>query len=118
MTDKKSFFLALGQQVLSFVVGLVVAVFFLGGARVKMQTLGKEMEAWKSEWKERDRHITKMDLEGSVATKNFVIQYEKEQAKTYEHMTKLQEEVNHLDKMELRIDRLEGKLGKDGKPNE
>ena len=78
-----------------------------------MSTLGKEMEDWKTELKERDKHITKMDLEGSVATKNFVTQYEKEQAVQYAKIHKLEEEVGHLETMSLRIERLEKKIGED-----
>ena len=38
------------------------------------------MAVWKAEWKEKDKYITKMDLEGSVATKNFIHNYERKQA--------------------------------------
>jgi hypothetical protein len=75
--------------------------------RQKVTTLETDMAAWKSEWKERDKYITKMDLEGSVATKNFIAAYEKEQAKQYGIMKELQTEVSHLDKVELRLDNLE-----------
>ncbi len=76
-----------------------------------MVTVGNDMKEWKEEWKAEKAHITKMDLEGSVATKNFVHQYEREQAKQYERIQKLETEVAHLEAMELRINRLE-----DGKP--
>ena len=101
--------MGVGEKVLSFVIGVVIASFFLGGARQRVNTLGKDMDNWKVEWKERDKQITRMDLEGSVATKNFIHNYEKEQAKQYERLQKLEEEVSHLDKLELRIERLEGK---------
>jgi hypothetical protein len=110
MTDephKRSMWMGIGEKVVSFVVGVIIASFFLGGARARVQNLGRDMEAWKVEWKERDKDITRMDLEGSVATKNFIHNYEKEQAKQYERLQKLEEEVSHLDEFKLRIERLE-----------
>ena len=110
-SNKRSLWTGIGIQLVSFIVWAVIAIFFLGGSRQKMVTLGKDMEAWKVEWKEEKQHITKMDLEGSVATKNFVHQYEREQAKQYDRIQKLEIEVAHLEAMELRINRLE-----DGQP--
>ena len=115
MPDKRSLWTGIGIQLVSFIVWAVIAIFFLGGSRQKMVTLGKDMAEWKEEWKAEKAHITKMDLEGSVATKNFVHQYEREQAKQYERIQKLEDEVSHLETMALKIDRLEQKLG-DGKP--
>jgi hypothetical protein len=110
---KHSMWVGIGEKVISFVVGVIIAAFFLGGARAKIMTLGRDMDNWKIEWKEKEKQITRMDLEGSVATKNFIHNYEKEQAKQYERLKHLEDEVNHLDNVELRLNRLEGKLGKD-----
>jgi hypothetical protein len=99
--------MGIGIQLVSFIVWAIVAIFFLGGSRQKMVTLGRDMDQWKTEWKERDKQITRMDLEGSVATKNFIHNYDKEQAKQYERIKHLEDEVNHLDSLELRIERLE-----------
>ena len=99
--------MGIGIQLVSFVVWAIVAIFFLGGSRQKMVTLGRDMENWKQEWKERDKQITRMDLEGSVATKNFIHQYDKEQAKQYDRLKHLEDQVGHLETMTLRIDRLE-----------
>ena len=99
--------MGIGIQLVSFIVWAVIAIFFLGGSRQKMVTLGRDMDNWKMEWKERDKQITRMDLEGSVATKNFIQNYDKEQAKQYERLKHLEDEVNHLDQMQLRIERLE-----------
>ena len=107
--------MGIGIQLVSFVVWAVVAIFLLGGSRQKMVTLGRDMDAWKLEWKERNQQITRMDLEGSVATKNFIHNYEKEQAKQYDRLQKLEDEVAHLESMNLKIDRLERKID-DGKP--
>jgi hypothetical protein len=115
-SKRSQLWMGIGIQLVSFVVWAIIAIFFLGGSRQKMVTLGRDMDQWKQEWKERDKHITKMDLEGSVATKNFVTQYEKEQAKQYERLKHLEDEVSHLETMELKIDRLEKRLGEDGRP--
>jgi hypothetical protein len=104
---RSSIWMGIGIQLVSFIVWAVIAIFFLGGSRQKMVTLGRDMDQWKTEWKERNKDITRMDLEGSVATKNFIANYEKEQAKQYERLQKLEAEVSHLDQMELRIERLE-----------
>ena len=104
---RSSILMGIGIQLVSFIVWAVIAIFFLGGSRQKMVTLGRDMDQWKIEWKERDKQITRMDLEGSVATKNFIHNYEKEQAKQYERLKHLEDEVGHLESMELRIERLE-----------
>jgi hypothetical protein len=104
---KRSLWTGIGIQLVSFIVWAIIAIFFLGGSRQKMVTLGNDMAEWKDEWKSEKAHITKMDLEGSVATKNFVHQYEREQGKQYERLQKLETEVAHLEAMELRIERLE-----------
>src|SRR4249920_3794329 len=90
MDNKRSLWTGIGIQLVSFIVWAVIAIFFLGGSRQKMVTLGKDMAEWKQEWKDEKQHMTKMDLEGSVATKNFVHQYEREQAKQYERLQKLE----------------------------
>ena len=111
--NSKHLWMGIGEKVISFVVGVILASFVLGGARQRVNTLGKEMDAWKLEWKERDKHITKMDLEGSVATKNFVHQYDKDQGKVHERLKLLEAEASHLDEYKLRIERLEKKNGAD-----
>jgi hypothetical protein len=112
-THKRSLWMGIGEKVISFIVGLVIAAFFLGGARQRVNTLGKEMDAWKIEWKERNQQITRMDLEGSVATKNFIAHYDKEQKDQYERLKHLETQVAHLPTIELKIDRLEKKIGAD-----
>jgi hypothetical protein len=104
---RSSIWVGVGIQLVSFVIWGIVAIFLLGGSRQKMVSLGQDMANWKTEWKERDKQITRMDLEGSVATKNFITNYDKEQHKQYERLQKLEQEVSHLEAMELRIERLE-----------
>lgn len=106
-SHKRSLWTGVGIQLVSFIVWGIIAVFLLGGSRQKMVNLGNDMAAWKVEWKERDKQITRMDLEGSVATKNFIENYNKEQAKQYERLKHLEEQVGHLETMEYRIERLE-----------
>jgi len=112
-SHKHSLWVGVGEKVISFVVGLVVAAFFLGTARQKIQTVGKEMAEWKEEWKHEKQHITKMDLEGSVATKNFIDHYNKEQGQQYKQLEALQREVKHLETMEYRLNRVERKVDLD-----
>ena len=114
-SNKRSLWTGIGIQLVSFVVWAIIAIFFLGSSRQKMVTLARDMADWKLEWKEREKQITRMDLEGSVATKNFIHNYEKEQAKQYERLQKLETEVAHLESMELRINRLE-QIVIDGQP--
>jgi hypothetical protein len=114
---KHSLWMGVGEKVISFVVGVIVAAFFLGGARQKISTLGQEMADWKQEWKsEHAPRLERMDRQGTISFENFHQAYLKEQAHQYERLKHLEDEVNHLDKLELRVDRLEGKNGIDGKP--
>ena len=108
--EKHSTRVAIISACVSLALSVVFAAYIVG------QRTGKvlEIDSWKRETAPR---IEKMDLEGSVATKNFIKHYNQEQAKQYKRLDKLEEEVSHLDKMELRIDRLEQKIG-DGKPRQ
>lgn len=98
--EKHSTRVAIISALVSLVLSIVFAAYIVG------QRTGKvlEIDNWRKETAPR---IERMDLEGSVATKNFIAQYEKEQAKQYERLKHLETEVNHLDQMELRIERLE-----------
>ena len=100
--------------IISACVSLALSVVF--AAYIVGQRTGKvlEIDSWKKETAPR---IEKMDLEGSVATKNFIKVYENEQAKQYKRLEKLEEQVSHLDNVELRLDRIERRI-EDGKPRE
>jgi hypothetical protein len=106
-SGKHSTRVAIVSALVSLVLSIVFAAYIVG------QRTGKvlEIDRWKTDTAPR---IEKMDLEGSVATKNFVKIYDADQAKQYKRIEKLEEEVSHLDKLELRVERLEGKVGKDG----
>jgi flagellar basal body-associated protein FliL len=118
-TKKRSIWIGIAERVVSFMVVFAIAFMWVGSTRQKVQqkvlTLETEMAAWKTEWKEASKHITKMDLEGSVATKNFIANYDKKQSGQDEELKKLREEVNHLELMKAQIDRLERKID-DGEP--
>ena len=107
--------MGIGIQLISFVIWGLVAIFLLGGSRQRVVPLGRDMDQWKVEWRERNKDITRMDLEGSVATKNFIQNYDKEQAKQYDRLKHLEDQVGHLETMTLRIDRLE-QIVIDGQP--
>jgi hypothetical protein len=104
--QKHSTRVAVVSALVSLVLSIVFAAYIVG------QRTGKvlEIERWKNETAPR---IEKMDLEGSVATKNFIKTYEAEQAKQYKRIELLETEVHHLDTFELRISRLEKKIGED-----
>jgi hypothetical protein len=55
-------------------------------------------------------------LDGSVATKNFITNYTKEQAQQYEMFKHLQEQVSHLETMNWRIERLEREVKNHNQP--
>ena len=117
-THKRSWVLEVGKQIASVVITLIIASFLLGGKRErvaqKVTTLETEMAVLKEERKAELKHITEMDLEGSVATKNFVANYEKKQASQDATVKEIQNEVRHLELMKAQIDRLERKVD-DGK---
>jgi hypothetical protein len=119
-THKRSLWLGIIERAVTIGLTIIIAAFFLGGKREKLTqkvgTLESDMAAWKEEWKAEHKHITAMDLEGSVATKNFIAQYDKEQAKQYEMLKELQSEVKHLEAMKAQLDRLERKIGDPPKP--
>jgi hypothetical protein len=112
--QRRSIWLGIAERVVSFLAVFAIAFMWVGSTRQKVQqkvlTLETEMAAWKAEWKEASKHITKMDLEGSVATKNFIANYDKKQTTQDEQLKNLQEEVNHLELMKAQIDRLERKV--------
>jgi hypothetical protein len=109
----KDLWVGIGKQILSFVVGVIVAAFILGRNSQRIN----EMIEWKKDVTQRYKtdvapRIERMDRQGSVSFDNFHRQYEKEQAQQYVRLQKLEDEVNHLETMNLRIQRLEQRLDK------
>jgi hypothetical protein len=121
-TPKHSLWMAIAERVVSFLFVFAVAFIWVGSTRQKVNqkvgTLETEVQLLKEQAKERDKHITTMDLDGSVATKNFIINYNQEQAKQYDMLKRLSEQVSHLETMNWRLDRLEREERKNnGKTN-
>ncbi|HSW91704.1 MAG TPA: hypothetical protein VLG09_03605 [Candidatus Saccharimonadales bacterium] len=109
----KELWVGVGKQILSFVVGIIVAAFILGRNSQKIN----EMIAWKQDvtnrWKaDVAPRIERMDRQGSISFENFKTNYDKEQSQQYARLQKLEEEVNHLETMKLRIERLEHRVEK------
>ncbi len=104
--QKHSTRVAIVSALVSLVLSIVFAAYIVG------QRTGKvlEIDHWKKDTAPR---IEKMDLEGSVATKNFIRIYDADQAKQYKRIERLEDEVSHLETMQLRIERLEKKIGED-----
>ena len=79
--DKQSLWIGLGKQVLSGMVGALVAAFLLGGARQRVVAVGKDMDEWKKEWKEVHKpHIDRMDSIGSLSFEHWKQAHDKESA--------------------------------------
>jgi hypothetical protein len=118
-TPKHSLWMGIAERVVSFAAVFAVAFMWVGSARTKVNqkvtTLELEMAELKAERKEQADKITHMDLDGSVATKNFITNYNAEQAKQYDMLKRLSEQVSHLETMNWRLDRVERKVD-DGKP--
>jgi uncharacterized protein YeaO (DUF488 family) len=88
-TPKHSMWVDVGKQVLSFVVGVVVAAFVLGRGIQKINAI--------SEWKtEVAPKIERMDSVGSLSFDHFHKQYEKDQARHEARLKELENEVKEL----------------------
>ena len=98
--SRHAMWVGLGKQVLSGLVGAIVAAFILGGARQRMADVG----SWKAEVAPR---IERMDSQGTNSFQHWKGSYDKEQNQQYERIQKLETEVAHLEAMKYRIDRLE-----------
>lgn len=117
---KRSWILEVGRWASTVVVTLILASFLLGGKREKVSqkitTLEIEVGDLKTAWKKELEHITRMDLEGSVATKNFIAGYDRKQAAQDQTIKEIQSEVRHLELMNDKINRLERKVDDGHKP--
>jgi hypothetical protein len=95
--DKQAMWIGVGKQILSGLVGALVAAFLLGGARQKVVTVGKDMDEWKNEWKTVHKpHIDRMDSVGSLSFDHWKIGYEKEQKHTEDRIKTLETEMKEL----------------------
>jgi hypothetical protein len=123
---KHSTRVAIASALVSLVFSIVFAAYIVG------QRTGKvlEIDKWKQETAPR---IERMDRQGTISFEHFLANYNKEQAEQYgrlkdleqkmntriapERILKMEEEIHHLDTLALRVERLEQKVGTDGKPN-
>jgi hypothetical protein len=87
----KAVWVGIGKQVISFVVGVVVASFVVGSARQKV----KDLVAWKDTISPK---IERMDSVGSLSFDHFHKQYEKDQQRTDERLKELEKEVRILER--------------------
>jgi hypothetical protein len=90
--------------VITFVLTAIATIFLFGRQIGSLRQELDDLVSWK---KEAAPAITRIDRSGSLSFENFRVNYDKEQGKQYERIQKLEEEVSHLEAMNLRIDRLE-----------
>ena len=97
--DKHSRWVALIKYIGSFSVGVVVAIFLLGGARQRVVTLGKDMENWNKEWREvHQPRIERMDSKGTTSFDLFHQEYLRNQHRQEETMKDLDKRVRELER--------------------
>src|SRR4030095_570228 len=117
----RELWMGVGKQVLSFVVGVIVAAFILGRNSQRIN----DVVNWKHEVAPR---IERMDRQGTLSFELFHQVYNTEQAKQYARLErledqakglweparlqKLEDEVNHIDQIEFRLSRLEREVQK------
>jgi len=82
----KELWMGIGKQILSFIVGVIVATFILGRNSQKIN----DVVTWKAEIAPR---IERMDSRGTLSFEHFHQSYVKEQAQQYERLKHLEEEV-------------------------
>jgi flagellar basal body-associated protein FliL len=85
-TTKHSLWVGIWKQVISFIVGVIVAAFVVGSARQKVSDLAK----WKEEIAPK---IERMDSVGSLSFDHFHKQYEKDQHRIDERLKDLEKDV-------------------------
>jgi hypothetical protein len=95
--EKKEMWVGIGKQVLSGMVGALVAAFLLGGARQKVVAVGKDMDEWKKEWKEVHKpHIDRIDSVGSLSFDHWKAGYDKDQHRIDERLKILEAEMKEV----------------------
>jgi hypothetical protein len=95
--EKKEMWVGIGKQVLSGMVGALVAAFLLGGARQKVVAVGKDMDEWKKEWKEVHKpHIDRIDSVGSLSFDHWKAGYDKDQHRIDERLKILESEMKEV----------------------
>jgi hypothetical protein len=108
---KGSLWVGIWQAALGLFVGLIVSSFIFGRSTGDLRQKITDVVEWKADTMPR---IEKIDRGGSISFENFKQQYDKEQSQQYVEINKLKEAVSHLETMNLRINRLERRVGIDG----
>jgi hypothetical protein len=108
---KSSLWVGIWQAALGLFVGLIVSSFIFGRSTGDLRQKITDVVEWKAATMPR---IEKIDRGGSISFENFRQQYDKEQALQYIEINKLKEQVSHLETMNLRLNRLEDKVGDGG----
>lgn len=94
---KHSMWIGVGKQVISGMVGALVAAFLLGGARQRVVAVGKDMDEWKKEWKEVHKpHIDRIDSVGSLSFDHWKTGYDKDQHRIDERLKLLETDMKEL----------------------
>lgn len=97
--DKHARWITLIKYLGSFSVGVVVAIFLLGGARQRVVTLGNDMDAWKEEWRTvHNPRIERMDSKGTTSFDLFHQEYLRTQHRQEETMKDLDRRVRELER--------------------
>jgi hypothetical protein len=100
--------MGIGKQILSFVVGVIVAAFILGRNSQRINAVIEWQKEAQMRWKtDVAPRIERMDRTGSVSFTNFKEHYDAEQAKQYKRLEKLEDQVVHLETLNFRLERLE-----------
>jgi hypothetical protein len=89
--QQKAAWFGIGKQILSFVAGVVIAAFVVGGARQKL----RDLAAWRDVTAPR---IERMDSKGTLSFEIFEKTYEKTQARQEERLKTLEHDVKEIEK--------------------
>lgn len=89
--QSKGWMVDIGKQVLSFIVGVVVAAFMLGRGISKINSVAE----WKAEVAPK---IERMDTTGTLSFDHFHKQYDKDQHRIDDQLKTLTAEVKDLQK--------------------
>jgi hypothetical protein len=97
--------------VITFVLTAIATIFLFGRQIGSLRQELDDLVAWK---KEAAPAITRIDRSGSLSFENFKTTYDAEQSKQYRRLEKLEESASHEESQNLRIYRIERKVGIDG----
>jgi cell shape-determining protein MreC len=110
--NRRSLFTGVAGGIITFILTAIATIFLFGRQIGTLRQELNDLVAWK---REAAPQITRIDRSGSISFEHFHDAYRKEQAEQYEQLKELKKEVNHLESMNLRLDRLE-QIVMDGQP--